>query len=101
MSPTVAFLFDTLLCSNVVALRSLRFSLFQAARLYFGSLADSMLSLFMSISGGVSWENVVTPLKAVSVAWVFLFLFYVSFTYFAVLNVVTAAPWMQSFAFTF
>eukprot|EP00434_Breviolum_minutum_P005824 symbB.v1.2.005135.t1/scaffold226.1/size261315/14 len=56
---------------------------------YFGSLPDTMLSLFMSIAGGVSWEDVIFPLKAVHIVWVFCFLFYVSFTYFAVLNVVT------------
>ena len=44
----------------------------------------------MSISGGVSWENVISPLKKVSTAWVVVYLFYISFTYFAVLNVVTA-----------
>lgn len=44
----------------------------------------------MSISGGVSWENVISPLKKISTAWVVVYLFYISFTYFAVLNVVTA-----------
>ena len=43
---------------------------------YFGSLPDTMLSLFMSIAGGVSWEDVVFPLKAVHIVWVFCFLFY-------------------------
>jgi len=57
---------------------------------YFGSLTDSMLSLFMSIAGGISWVEVISPLRRISEAWVFLFLFYISFTYFAVLNVVTA-----------
>jgi len=62
----------------------------QATDEYFGSLAATMLSLFMSISGGVSWENVISPLKKISTAWVVVYLFYISFTYFAVLNVVTA-----------
>ncbi|CAJ1342823.1 unnamed protein product [Effrenium voratum] len=56
---------------------------------YFGSLFETMLSLFMSIAGGVSWEDVVAPLKAISTMWVVVYLFYVSFTVFAVLNVVT------------
>lgn len=43
-----------------------------------------MLSLFMSITGGVSWEQLLVPLHAVSPFWVFVFLFYVSFTIFAV-----------------
>ena len=54
---------------------------------YFGSLANSMLSLFKSIAGGVSWEDVLGPLASISVVWALLFLFYISFTYFAVLNV--------------
>ncbi|CAE7542485.1 CACNA1E, partial [Symbiodinium sp. CCMP2456] len=60
-----------------------------AARRYFDDLPQTMLSLFMSIAGGVSWEEVVVPLRAISVVWVAIFLTYVSFTYFAVLNVVT------------
>lgn len=56
---------------------------------YFNSLLEAMLSLFMCISGGVSWENVIYPLWSLSPAWVVVFVFYVSFTYFAVLNVVT------------
>mmetsp|Transcript_139829 Transcript_139829/g.260778 ORF Transcript_139829/g.260778 Transcript_139829/m.260778 type:complete len:260 (+) Transcript_139829:3-782(+) len=54
-----------------------------------GSLAVSMLSLFMSISGGVSWIDVVTPLWEVDQAWLYTYLVFISFTYFAVLNVVT------------
>ncbi|CAK9060288.1 Uncharacterized protein SCF082_LOCUS31783, partial [Durusdinium trenchii] len=60
-----------------------------AAKRYFGSLSLSMLSLFMSIAGGVSWEEVLVPLQKINTIWVFAFLFYVAFTYFAVLNVVT------------
>ncbi|CAE7317370.1 Cacna1h, partial [Symbiodinium pilosum] len=61
----------------------------ELATRYFGSLDLTMLSLYMSIAGGVSWEDVITPLRGVSEVWAFLFLFYISFTYFAVLNVVT------------
>lgn len=38
----------------------------EARERYFGSLPDTMLSLFMSIAGGVSWEYVIFPLKAVN-----------------------------------
>ncbi|CAJ1384613.1 unnamed protein product, partial [Effrenium voratum] len=62
----------------------------EASHQYFGSLADGMLSLFMSIAGGVSWVEVLAPLKFISSAWTVCFLFYIAFTYFAVLNVVTA-----------
>ena len=44
----------------------------------------------MSITGGVSWEEVLGPLKAINAFWVVLFLFYICFTHFAVLNVLTA-----------
>mmetsp|Transcript_45394 Transcript_45394/g.106210 ORF Transcript_45394/g.106210 Transcript_45394/m.106210 type:complete len:572 (-) Transcript_45394:31-1746(-) len=60
-----------------------------ASAKYWGSLPLSMLSLFMSIAGGVSWEEVLPPLKAMSLVWVFFFLMYVAFAQLAVLNVVT------------
>mmetsp|Transcript_61513 Transcript_61513/g.144092 ORF Transcript_61513/g.144092 Transcript_61513/m.144092 type:complete len:591 (-) Transcript_61513:360-2132(-) len=56
---------------------------------YFGSLPNTMLSLFMSICGGVSWEEVIAPLRTISWIWLVCFLFFISFTYLAVLNVVT------------
>eukprot|EP00439_Symbiodinium_sp_Y106_P040441 s3410_g4.t4 len=56
---------------------------------FFGSLHASMLALFMSIAGGVSWVEVVGELQLLSTGWVFVFIFYIAFTYFAVLNVVT------------
>lgn len=55
----------------------------------FASLDATMLNLFMSIAGGVSWGEVLPPLHAVSYAWVGLYVFYIAFTQFAVLNVVT------------
>jgi len=60
-----------------------------ASSRYFGGLFQSMLTLFMSIAGGVSWEDAIAPLMAISTVWLLAFLFYVAFTYFAVLNVVT------------
>eukprot|EP00435_Cladocopium_sp_Y103_P010346 s886_g2.t1 len=56
---------------------------------YFRSLPEIMLTLFMSIAGGVSWEDVIYPLIEIDAMWAFFFLFFVAFTYFAVLNVVT------------
>lgn len=64
-------------------------TIMDASRLYFENVFTTMLSLFMSIAGGVSWEQVLVPLKAISAPWVLLFLFYMFFTYFAVLNVIT------------
>lgn len=61
-----------------------------AAQRYFGSLVDSMLTLFMSLAGGVSWEQALAPLREISAIWVICYVGYIAFTYFAVLNVVTA-----------
>lgn len=61
----------------------------EASLVYFGSLLTTMLSLFMTVTDGVSWEKVIAPLEAISPVWAFFFLFYVAFTYFAVLNVLT------------
>ncbi|CAE7039850.1 Cacna1h [Symbiodinium sp. CCMP2456] len=55
----------------------------------FGTVLDAMLSLFMSITDGISYVELLTPLSTLSGLWIFVFLFYMSFTYFAVLNVVT------------
>lgn len=57
---------------------------------YFDSLPTTMITLFMSISSGVSWEHAMFPLMKISPLWMLCFLFFVSFTYFAVLNVITA-----------
>jgi len=56
---------------------------------YWSDVIPSMLTLFMSITGGVSWELPLRPLAEVHEIWVTIFLFYISFAYLAVLNVVT------------
>lgn len=61
----------------------------EASRKYFGSLLETMLSLFMTISDGVSWEKIISVLSSISLVWTSFFIFYVAFTYFAVLNVLT------------
>ena len=48
-----------------------------ASEKYFRSLPDTMLTLFMSIAGGVSWEHVIYPLKDIHITWALFFLFYV------------------------
>eukprot|EP00439_Symbiodinium_sp_Y106_P014557 s14_g2.t1 len=48
----------------------------------------SMVSLYMSIAGGVSWEQVLVPLEASGWIWVIMFIFYIAFSTLAVLNVV-------------
>lgn len=61
----------------------------------FGSMTNSMSTLFQSISGGINWGVALTHLNEmgsghVGKIYAVSFLLYVAFTYFAVLNVVTA-----------
>jgi hypothetical protein len=56
---------------------------------HFSTLPRSVLVLFLSISGGMNWEDVVQPLGILHPAYIVLFLTYVAFVVFAVLNVVT------------
>jgi len=55
----------------------------------YGTLGLSIFTLFKAISGGVSWQETVQPLSQLHPMWVVFYLFYFTFTYFAVLNVVT------------
>jgi len=55
----------------------------------FGSLGDSMLSLWSAVSGGNDWMTYGEPLRKIS-DWAFsLFLFYISFCTVGLFNVVT------------
>lgn len=64
---------------------------------WWSELLLSMFTLFKCISGGVSWTEVVTPLGEVSFLCTLMFCAYVSFTYFAVLNVVTGVFCQSAF----
>jgi len=56
---------------------------------YWRTVPDSMLTLFMSIAGGLSWEDALTPLRGVSALAVIFMVIFIVITVFAVLNVVT------------
>lgn len=58
-------------------------------REHWGGLPTSMLTLFQSVSNGVSWKQAITPLLLVGWPWSALFLFYICFASLAVMNVVT------------
>jgi len=58
-------------------------------RHYWSTVPRSMFTLFISITGGVSWAEVVLPLSDVGQVWVALFIAYICFTQMAVLNVLT------------
>mmetsp|Transcript_8158 Transcript_8158/g.19463 ORF Transcript_8158/g.19463 Transcript_8158/m.19463 type:complete len:637 (-) Transcript_8158:3-1913(-) len=55
----------------------------------FGSLEDSMHTLFASITGGLTWSEVSDALAEVDGIWRLVFEAYIAFCLFAVLNVMT------------
>eukprot|EP00929_Paragymnodinium_shiwhaense_P033695 TRINITY_DN18455_c0_g1_i4.p1 TRINITY_DN18455_c0_g1~~TRINITY_DN18455_c0_g1_i4.p1 ORF type:complete len:995 (+),score=282.94 TRINITY_DN18455_c0_g1_i4:87-3071(+) len=54
----------------------------------FGSVFASLLSLFMAISGGMDWGDILAPLSEVNFMLGFAFIMYIFFMFFGVLNVV-------------
>lgn len=56
---------------------------------YFGSIPRSIFTLFKAITGGLDWHILTEVLSDVGWVMVLLFVVYISFTIFAVLNVVT------------
>mmetsp|Transcript_50037 Transcript_50037/g.119525 ORF Transcript_50037/g.119525 Transcript_50037/m.119525 type:complete len:626 (-) Transcript_50037:162-2039(-) len=56
---------------------------------FWSSIGESILTLFMAITGGLSWGEALDPLFAVSYIAVASMILYVVFAVFAVLNVVT------------
>lgn len=55
---------------------------------YWSSVGEAMLTLFMAISGGIDWDDGLTPLRDIPIAMVALNL-YIVITVFTVVNVVT------------
>merc|ERR1719461_2288121 len=55
---------------------------------HYGSLYLSALTLFISITGGVSWNEVMHPLTEAGKFFVVMFLVYIFFCTFSVLNIV-------------
>jgi len=56
---------------------------------YFGSLPQSIFTLFLCISGGIDWSDAATPLIEVSSLLGFALTIYVAFCTMCVLNIVT------------
>merc|ERR1712032_1481846 len=59
-------------------------------RNYWGSLQDSMLSLYMATTSGESWTSIAEPLRHVGPEYYLLFLMYVAFFMFVVTNTLTS-----------
>jgi len=56
---------------------------------YYGTILRSIYTCFKSMTGGVSWGEVMDPLNDVGKFYLLLFLFYIAFAVLALLNVVT------------
>merc|ERR1712032_298283 len=56
----------------------------------YGTLPDAMYSLFCAISGGRDWVELVRPFDTISGAYRLIFVSYVIFVFFGVLNILTA-----------
>eukprot|EP00930_Biecheleria_cincta_P037799 TRINITY_DN25977_c0_g1_i1.p1 TRINITY_DN25977_c0_g1~~TRINITY_DN25977_c0_g1_i1.p1 ORF type:complete len:642 (+),score=136.17 TRINITY_DN25977_c0_g1_i1:66-1991(+) len=59
-------------------------------RRFFGTVTQSSVSLFMAMSGGEDWGNMLAALAPLPLEYSLLFLGFISFTVLALLNVVTA-----------
>lgn len=57
---------------------------------FFGSVAKSIFTLFMSVAGGISWGEVVEPMLEADLPMAFVFVLYLSTIMFGVLNIVTS-----------
>jgi len=58
---------------------------------YYGSVSTAMVTLFMSISGGVDWKDAIEPLQHVHWLYEMAFVFFIYFMFFGVLNIVISA----------
>jgi len=56
---------------------------------FFGSLGKSVLTLYQAMSGGVDWGDPFDALRRIGVGYCLLFIFFISFAIFAMMNVVT------------
>jgi len=57
---------------------------------HYGTVLSTMTSLFMAISGGMDWYELVTPLHAFSEWYTCIYVFYMLFVLFGILNILTA-----------
>merc|ERR1712050_679801 len=58
--------------------------------LYYSGVTVAWYSLYLAMTGGKNWGEVVEPLNELGWPYVMIFLFFISFTFFGMLNIVTA-----------
>ena len=61
----------------------------KALTLYWSGVLESMFTLFMVVSGGVNWEDIVRPLQKIGTTAVVCLVAYIIISVFTILNVVT------------
>lgn len=76
-----------LVAEHVIDARAAQNSVKPELLTYFGSIGWSILTLFMTITGGLDWENAVFPLLEVGVPAVSCFIVYVGIMCLCVMNV--------------
>merc|ERR1712032_101169 len=57
---------------------------------HYGSMGSCLYSLYLAMTGGRAWGEVMGPVSEIGSMYSFLFLLFISLSYFGVLNVVTA-----------
>lgn len=57
----------------------------------FGTVLTSLVTLFMAVSGGRDWSEIFYPLRELHVSYGWIFIAYIFFIVFGMLNVVTSA----------
>jgi hypothetical protein len=58
-------------------------------RSHFGALHDAAYALFLSMSGGLDWNELANPLGTIHWSYKVVFCFFIFFTVFAMLNIIT------------
>eukprot|EP00450_Noctiluca_scintillans_P017933 CAMPEP_0194524796 /NCGR_PEP_ID=MMETSP0253-20130528/60091_1 /TAXON_ID=2966 /ORGANISM="Noctiluca scintillans" /LENGTH=563 /DNA_ID=CAMNT_0039369461 /DNA_START=29 /DNA_END=1716 /DNA_ORIENTATION=- len=61
----------------------------EGLRLYFSSVPMALLTLFMSMSGGLDWWDVTRPLLDIGVGYALLFVLFIIFMMIVALNIIT------------
>lgn len=56
---------------------------------WWGGIFTSMLSVLQALSGGVDWNDILQPLITISPTFACLFVLYIGFCFFALMNVIT------------
>jgi len=69
--------------------RPLEEATLEAIKLYWNNVPQAIITLYYAVTGGADWEILAVPIREAGEYYFFLFLFYIAFTAFAVLNVLT------------